>query len=73
MVAVSLLRHATRASLAEELECAEPHVFHFTGHGDDRGGVCGIALERSDGTTDFLPAGLLREMLGRPGTVRAAC
>ena len=71
IVEVSLLRHAQRVHLRKALEQFRPHVFHFVGHGSERGRVSGLFLERADGSGEFLAADMLREVLERPGTIRA--
>ena len=72
VLSVTRLEHARRATLSQKIDEVKPHVFHFVGHGDERGTVSGLALEDRDGRAEFVPAGLLREMLHRPGSVRVA-
>ena len=72
IVRVSLLRHTQREHLHKTLKDFRPNVFHFIGHGSERGRVSGLFLERGDGSSEFLAADLLREILERPGTIRAA-
>ena len=71
-IEVHLVRGACRESLRRALEGFRPQLFHFIGHGVREDRVAHLALERSDRTSDLLSADLLRELLERPGTVRAA-
>ena len=67
-----LVGRARRDALRRALEEFGPHLFHFIGHGVRQDAVSHIALERPDGTADLLSADFLRELLQRPGTVKAA-
>ena len=72
LVEMCLVRNTQRDPLRRALDEFRPHLFHFVGHGVRNGSVSHLALERADGTTDLLSADLLLDLLGRPGSVRAA-
>lgn len=72
IVDILVLRGAQRDSLRKALEEFRPHVFHFVGHGDQRGQVSGLLLQRNDGSSEFLAADILQELLRQCGTVLVA-
>jgi formylglycine-generating enzyme required for sulfatase activity/serine/threonine protein kinase len=65
---LKVMRRADGASLHRALAEFEPHVFHFIGHGDQRGRLPGLFLENGD-AEQFLDEDSLSEMLLRPRTV----
>ncbi len=62
----------TRETLQSGLSRFKPHVFHYIGHGSQRGSVCGLLLEQATGTSDFVQSQYLTELLGRTKSVSAA-
>jgi|GEM_PF-2220291 len=69
-VDTKVLRDCTLQTLRDELEDYRPHVFHFIGHGSQRGQVTGLSLQQPAGRSEFIHASTLIELLRRVGTVQ---